>query len=146
MPSASSRARGASTFSRCAPRPSVTTGSCSRSSSVSSISPRTRASTSRSCSACASAYRTRPSQWATKRLSGAEVIRSLFGDDYVVHVTLAQSLGGDPDEARLGAKLLNAATPGVTHAAPEPAHDLVENRRERSSMRHASLDPLGHEL
>src|SRR5207244_8355748 len=80
------------------------------------------------------------------RAHSAPVVRSLFGDDDVVHVALLEPLRRDADELRLGAKLLDRLAPRVAHAAAEPAHELVEDAGERAAVRDAPFDPFGDEL
>src|SRR5580698_3363568 len=87
-----------------------------------------------------------PARLGAHLTSGPEVVRSFFRDDDVVHVALAQALGGDPDEPRLRPELLDALAARVAHAAAEAADELVEDGRERSAVRHATLDALGDEL
>src|SRR5690349_18009440 len=68
MPRPFSTSNGASTLSACDARPSVITGGCSRNRNVSGALAFFLASTSACCSAAASRYPTRPSQWARARL------------------------------------------------------------------------------
>ena len=68
---------------------------------------------------------------------------ALLGDDDVVHVALAEPARRDPHEARLGPQLGDGAAAGVTHAAAQAAHELVEDARERAPVRTRPSIPPG---
>src|SRR4051812_27668846 len=74
------------------------------------------------------------------------VVRRFLRHLHVVHVALAQAGGGDADEPRLGPQLVDAAATGVTHAAPQPAHQLEHVHRQGTLVRDAPFDALGDEL
>src|SRR5262245_58015056 len=63
-----------------------------------------------------------------------------------MRMTLLHRRGAHLDEARLGAQLLDVPGPTIPHAGPEPADELVDERRQVALVRHAALDPLGHQL
>src|SRR6516225_5766235 len=74
------------------------------------------------------------------------IVGRLFGDLHVVDVGLAHSRGGDLDEFRAGAHILDGAATGVAHARAKTAHQLADDRRRRSLVGDAALDTFGHEL
>src|SRR6266545_2492539 len=53
------------------------------------------------------------------------VVRRLFGDDHVVHVTFAQTGGRNAQEARVLLQLPYSARAAVAHARAQPAHELI---------------------
>src|SRR5277367_4982004 len=65
------------------------------------------------------------------------VVRSFFGDDDVVHVTLPQSSGGNADKARFRLHLLDRAAAAISHAGLESAHQLVHQIGQRPFRSHA---------
>src|SRR5688572_25840617 len=79
-------------------------------------------------------------------LSLEVVVRRFLRDDDVVHVALAEPGRRDPHELRLRLQLGDVRAPGVAHAGAQAAEELVDRRRDRSAIRHAPLDALGHEL
>src|SRR5206468_6696768 len=57
-----------------------------------------------------------------------------------------QAGAADAHEARLRPQFLDRARAGVAHAEPQPAGELMHERRERPARGDATLDPFGHEL
>src|SRR5438874_9932956 len=84
----------------------------------------------------------------TSRLSAGPdaVIRSLDRDLHVVRVRLAQARAADAHEARFGAEILDGGRADVAHAETKTANELIQEWRERTARRDATLDPFGHEL
>src|SRR3954469_24307786 len=80
--------------------------------------------------------------WVT---SGAAVIRCVLRDRDVVRVRLAQARPGDADEARL-LQRVDRRRAAVAHRLADAADEVVEDVRNGTLVRHARLDPLGHEL
>src|SRR5581483_4429521 len=77
--------------------------------------------------------------------SRAAIVRRVLRDRDVVRVRLAQAGAGDADEPRLLHRL-DRRRAAVAHRLPEAADELVQHAGERALVRHASLDPLGHEF
>src|SRR5581483_6030555 len=77
--------------------------------------------------------------------SGAAVIRCVLGDGDVVRVRLPEAGPGDADEARLLHRV-DRRRAAVAHRLPQTADELLQHAGERALVRHATLDPLGHEL
>src|SRR5689334_21955118 len=61
-------------------------------------------------------------------------------------MALAEPLRGDPHEAPALPQIRDVGAPGVAHPSAQAAHELEEDRRQRPSVGHATLDPLGDEL
>src|SRR5215471_11134110 len=74
------------------------------------------------------------------------VVRGLLGYLHVVHVRFAHAGGGDLDEFGARAHRLDRRAAAIAHRGAHPAHELVYHGRERTLVRHAALDALGHEL
>src|SRR5580658_257399 len=86
------------------------------------------------------------SQYANPRLLLDMVVGRLPGNDYVVHVALAQSGAGDANEVCILLQLANRPAAHVTHARSQPAHQLENHAFERPAIGHAPLDPFRHIL
>src|SRR5262249_26477745 len=74
------------------------------------------------------------------------VVRGFLRDLHVVDVALAQAGGGDADELRLGAQLLDVLAAAVPHPAAKAAHQLEDVHRQRALVRNPPLDALGDQL
>src|SRR5919197_960918 len=74
------------------------------------------------------------------------VIGSLLHDLHVVHVRFPDAGGGDLDELRARAHLVDRGAAGVTHARAQAAGELLDHPDRAAFVRHAAFDPLGHEL
>src|SRR5215475_5781827 len=92
---------------------------------------------------CEPKSRTRIS-WCAMSLHA--VVGSFLGDDHVVDVALAQPRRRDLDEPGLGVQLGDRGAAEVAHRRAQPADELVRRLAQRSLVRHAALDALGHEL
>src|SRR5690348_14658770 len=79
-------------------------------------------------------------------LSVDVVIRRFLRDLHVVDVGFAHARGGDLDEIRLRAHLVDGAAPGVAHARADSAHELQDDRGDGTLVRDAALDALGNQL
>src|SRR3954451_18480305 len=77
--------------------------------------------------------------------ASASIVRRLLRDRHVVRMRLAQAGRGDANEFRF-LQLLDRRRAAIAHRLPQAADELVQDRRERALVRHAPLDPLGHEL
>src|SRR3954452_6228670 len=98
--------------------------------------PKSRTSTGRSSGA---------GNGTTFDCGSAAIVRRLFRDRHVVRVGLAQPGAGDADE--LGVlHLCGRRGAAIAHRLPEPADELVDDRRERALVGDAALDPLRHQL
>src|SRR5467141_84537 len=64
--------------------------------------------------------------------------------DHIVYVAFSQTSHRDPHEPGAFLQLRKRSYATVTHAAHEPAHQLVRQRGERTLIRHAPLDALRH--
>src|SRR3954468_6554336 len=62
--------------------------------------------------------------------ASAAIVRRLFRDGHVVGVRLAPPRGGDPHEAR-AVHVLDRRRAAVAHRRPQPADQLVHDRRQR---------------
>src|SRR5215831_12604872 len=111
-----SRTRRAISWEYCPPRSTTSTG---RSSGLASGKGRTEAS--------------------------APIVRRLLRDRHVVRMRLAQPGAGDAHEPRV-VQLRDRRRAAVAHGLAQAADQLMQDRRQRALVRHASLDPLGHEL
>src|SRR4051794_32309219 len=75
----------------------------------------------------------------------ATIVRRLFRDRHVVRMRLAET--GARDAHKAGAlHLVDGRRAAVAHRLTQTADQLVENRRDRALVRHASFDALRHEL
>src|SRR5690242_15970956 len=74
------------------------------------------------------------------------IVGSFFGDDYVVHVALAQAGRRDADELRPLAQLLNAATAAVAHSGAQAADELIHQIGQQALVRHAAFDAFRNQL
>src|ERR671935_1430537 len=74
------------------------------------------------------------------------VIGSLLHDLHVVHVRFPDAGGGDLDELRAGAHLVDGGAAGVAHARAQAAGELLDHPHRAAFVRHPALDALGHEL
>src|SRR5216683_4386778 len=74
------------------------------------------------------------------------VIRRFLGDLHVVDVGFAHPRRRDLDERRARAHLLDRAAARISHARPQSAHELRDDRGHRPLVRDAALDAFGHEL
>src|ERR687892_2277397 len=83
---------------------------------------------------------------ATTSAISAAVVRRVLGDRDAVWMALEEPRRCDPREARAGLHVLDRRRAAVAHRLPEPADDLVDDRRERALVRDAALDALGDEL
>src|SRR5262245_32504501 len=98
--------------------------------------------------------KTRPARHAARRLYAVvaavlgprTVVGGFLRNGDVMGMALLYRGRADEDEARAGAQLLDVACPTVAHAGPQPAHELVDERRQRSLVGHASFDTLRHQL
>src|SRR5258708_30530101 len=63
-----------------------------------------------------------------------------------MHVALAQSRGGDSDEAALLAEFLKRCCSHISHAALEPANELIRQGAKRTLVGHATLHAFGDGL
>ena len=61
-------------------------------------------------------------------------------------MALPQSGAGDADEPGILLQLFNIRAAQVTHARPQPAHQLIHHRLQRAAMRHAALNALRNKL
>src|SRR5262245_2447556 len=61
-------------------------------------------------------------------------------------MTLLHARRAHHDEASARAQLFDVPCPAITHAGPQPADQLINKRRQGPFVRHASFDPLGHQL
>src|SRR3546814_9960491 len=61
-------------------------------------------------------------------------------------VRLLDAGAGDLHEARLRAHLFDVPAAGVTHARPQAANHLMDDRRHRPLERHAAFDTFRHQL
>ena len=59
---------------------------------------------------------------------------------------LAKTSRGDPNELGVRAQLVDRAAPHVAHAAAQSADHLEQHVGHGTAIRHASLDPFGHQL
>src|SRR4051794_39920304 len=112
----------------------------------------TRHSRTRRAISCA--YWPPKSRTSTRRASftgsgttfgSAAIVRRFLRDRHVVRVRLAQPGAGDADELRV-LHLCGRGGAAVPHRLPEPADQLIDDRRERALVGDAALDPLGDEL
>src|SRR4051812_26828738 len=74
------------------------------------------------------------------------VIWRFLGDDDVMHVTLAESGGGDTNETRLVLHLFNGATAAIAHACLEAAYELVHKVGEGSFRGNTAFDSFRNQL
>src|ERR687888_31947 len=74
------------------------------------------------------------------------VIGSLLHDLHVVHVRFPNAGGGDLDELRASAHLVDGGAAGVAHARAQAAGELLDHPHRAAFVRHPALDALGHEL
>src|SRR5690606_12142160 len=74
------------------------------------------------------------------------VVRRLLGDRHVVHVALPLAGTGDAHEPGLRAHVLDAGAAHVAHGGAQAAGELVDDAAERTAVRHAAFDALGHQL
>src|SRR3954447_8561499 len=77
--------------------------------------------------------------------ASAPIVRRLLRDRHVVRMRLPQAGRGDPNELRV-VQLLDRRRAAIPHRLPQSPDELVQDRRERSLVRNASLDSLRHEL
>src|SRR3989442_11520763 len=77
--------------------------------------------------------------------ASAPIVRRLLRDRHVVRMRLAEPRRTDANELRV-AHLVDRRRAAVTHSLPQPAHELVRDRRERPLVHDAAFDPFGHEL
>src|SRR3954453_14798712 len=75
----------------------------------------------------------------------AAIVRRFLRDRHVVRVRLAQPGAGDADELR-ALHLCGRRRAAIPHRLPQPADELVHDRRERALVGDATFDSLRHEL
>src|SRR5436305_13118980 len=75
----------------------------------------------------------------------AAIVRRLFRDRHVVRMGLAKPRYGDADEPRV-LHLVDRRRTAIAHRLAQPTDQLVQHRRQRALVRHATLDALGDEL
>src|SRR5580693_1558234 len=68
------------------------------------------------------------------------VIRRFAGDDHVVDVAFAQSRLGDADKFAALLKFFQSGGAAISHAAPKPADELIDETRERSLIGYLPFD------
>src|ERR1043166_8670049 len=74
------------------------------------------------------------------------IIRCFPCDRHVVRMRFAQTGRGDAYEFGARAQLFDGGAAHVAHAAAHAADHLIKHVADGTLVRHASLDPLGHEL
>src|SRR5713226_1534897 len=74
------------------------------------------------------------------------IVRRLAGHRDVVDVAFTQSGSGDPHKGTVLLHLADRAVAGIAHRRPQPTDQLVNNVADRSLVRDAAFDTLGHEL
>src|SRR6185437_9179565 len=74
------------------------------------------------------------------------IVGRFLGHEHVVHVALALAGVGDPDEAGATAQFGEIRRSDIAHPGLQTAHQLFDIGGERSAMRYAALDSLGHQL
>src|SRR4051812_5427647 len=74
------------------------------------------------------------------------VIWRLLDDLHIVDVRFAHAGGGDLDELRLGAHLIDRRAAGVAHARAQPADQLLHHPHRAALVRDAALDAFRHQL
>src|SRR4051794_14485573 len=77
--------------------------------------------------------------------AGRVVGRFLRNGD-VMWMTLLHRRRAYLDEAGASAQFLDVSGAAVPHAGPQPAHQLVDERSQRTLVGHSSLDSLGHQF
>src|SRR5271154_6954210 len=72
------------------------------------------------------------------------IVRRFARDDHVMHVAFAQPRDRDPHEPRALLQLRERCHAAIAHSALESAHELIDQRAERSLVRDAPFDALRH--
>src|SRR5216684_497373 len=82
------------------------------------------------------------------RLVGAArgVVRRFLRNENVMGMALPHRSPAHENEPGLGAQLFNIPRSAITHAGPQTAHQLIDERRQVALVRHPAFNPFGHEL
>src|ERR1035437_6584879 len=70
------------------------------------------------------------------------VVRSLAGDDHVMHMAFTQTRARDAHKLRIFLQVLDCSAAEITHAGSKAANELVNHRFERSAVGNAPFDAL----
>src|SRR2546425_6943234 len=70
------------------------------------------------------------------------IVRRLARDDHVVYVAFTESGRGDAYKTAAFLQLVQITDTAVAHAATQPAHQLLHQRRQQPFVRHATFYAL----
>src|SRR5688500_798846 len=81
-----------------------------------------------------------------ERGSFDSVVRSLFGDEDVVHMALPEGRRSDLHKFGFGPHGGDITATEVAHAGAQPADELMDIESQRAFVRHPPFDAFGHKL
>src|SRR5512145_96285 len=74
------------------------------------------------------------------------IVRRFLGNDDVVHMAFAESRDRLADERGILLQLGNRLAPAIAHPGLQSSDELINDRGQRSLVRHAAFDAFRHEL
>ena len=84
----------------------------------------------------------RHTPWAPILFPIHPVVRSFFGDDDIVNMTLSEAGNRLPDERGVLLEIGNRLTPAVSHSRPDTTDQLIDHRRQGPLVRYTPFDPF----
>src|SRR5689334_8512061 len=80
------------------------------------------------------------------RLAARTVIGRFLRNGDVMWMTLLHRGRAHHNEAAARAQFLDVPCPAIPHTGPQSTDQLIDERSQRSLVRHPSLDAFGHEF
>src|ERR1035441_2177732 len=74
------------------------------------------------------------------------IVGSLSRNNDIVNMAFAQSSAGNADKLRIRLQVGNCSAPQIAHPRAQSANELQNHAFQRSAIRHATLNSLGHKL